>query len=217
MISVENFTKRRLELGLSESELAKRAGVSQSLIDQIEAGKNKTSKKIFQLAKAMKVPVSFLDPDIDIDEHIPSEQIATGQVRSTPAEEDPTLAPMYGVVEGGEGDLITAWEVIEYVARTEPLTGVRNGYGMYVVGSSMDPAYVPGNRVLVNPNIPARPGDDVLLFQAEIGRETPGLIKRLVKATPKTWTVEQFNPRKTFDLPRAIWKHCHVVVTRFPR
>lgn len=148
--------------------------------------------------------------------HISSEEVARGRSIGV-GDQTKGQIPFYGAVEGGEGDLATAWEVIEYVDRPAPLFGVRDGYGMYVVGESMEPAFQRGNRVFVNAQMPPRQGDDVLLFQYEIHRQGPGLIKRFIRSTPKEWFVEQFNPPKKLTLPKTVWRYCHVVVARYPR
>lgn len=151
----------------------------------------------------------------DLDEHVSSEQVGRGQRASTASES--AMVPMYGVVEGGGGELVTTWEIIEYADRPPPLKGIKNGYGMFVVGDSMEPAFSRGNRVFVNPNRPPQPGDDVLLFRGPIGQETAGIIKRMVKVTADIWHVEQWNPPKKMDLRRSEWQNCHVVETRYPR
>ena len=46
----ERVRQRRIELGLSQAELGKMAGVPQSTIGQIENGRNKSSTKILELA-----------------------------------------------------------------------------------------------------------------------------------------------------------------------
>lgn len=154
---------------------------------------------------------------IDGEDHISSDQIARGHRNLPTASTEAAMVPMYGVVEGGGGELVTTWEIVEYTDRPPPLKGIRNGYGMFVVGDSMEPAYSRGNRVFVNPNQPPRTGDDVLLFKGPIGQETAGIIKRIVKVTTDIWHVEQFNPPQKFALKRSEWQNCHVVAARYPR
>lgn len=61
----ENLKRLRLEAGLSQPELAKRAGVSQQLISQIERGTNRTTKELPRLARALGKPVQEIDPTYD--------------------------------------------------------------------------------------------------------------------------------------------------------
>ncbi|MFY1963613.1 XRE family transcriptional regulator [Achromobacter xylosoxidans] len=52
---------RRIELGLSQVELAKKAGLSQSTVAQIERGRNSRSAHILNLAEALKVHPRWLE------------------------------------------------------------------------------------------------------------------------------------------------------------
>lgn len=50
--------------GLSQKQLANRAGVTQPVIAELELGNQKASKKILDIARALGVPAESLDPDI---------------------------------------------------------------------------------------------------------------------------------------------------------
>jgi len=52
---------RRIELGLSQVQLAKKAGLSQSTVAQIERGRNSRSAHILNLAEALKVHPRWLE------------------------------------------------------------------------------------------------------------------------------------------------------------
>lgn len=56
----ERVKARRLELGLSQKELARRIGVGQSTIGQIENGRNKSSKEILKLAEELQTSAEYL-------------------------------------------------------------------------------------------------------------------------------------------------------------
>ncbi|MBJ9687490.1 LexA family transcriptional regulator [Burkholderia vietnamiensis] len=51
----------RDDLGISQTELAKRAGVSQSTVANIESGRNQGSKHLVQIAEALDVRVEWLN------------------------------------------------------------------------------------------------------------------------------------------------------------
>ena len=51
---------RRKELGLTQAQLAMRAGVPQSTIAQIENGRNKSSTSLLELAAALETTPEFL-------------------------------------------------------------------------------------------------------------------------------------------------------------
>jgi len=57
----QEVRNKRMELGLSQEELASRAGVHRTYIGMIErAEKNITLENIEKIAKALKVPISDL-------------------------------------------------------------------------------------------------------------------------------------------------------------
>lgn len=62
MSIANNIRRYREALSLSQPQLAQRAGVSQQLISQIERGENTTTKKLPQIARALEVPMTLLDP-----------------------------------------------------------------------------------------------------------------------------------------------------------
>jgi SOS-response transcriptional repressor LexA len=125
--------------------------------------------------------------------------------------------PIYGSAQGGPSGMIMHPDAIERVRRPAPLTGVAKGFGVYVVGDSMSPAYEHGDLILVHPGRPPRRGDDVLLLQHEPDGDVAALVKRLIRWTQKSWHLEQFNPRREFDLPRAAWQEVHVIVGKYNR
>ncbi|MGQ3674277.1 XRE family transcriptional regulator [Xanthobacter sp. TB0139] len=62
MSLAENLKRIREQAGLSQVNLAKAARVSQQLISRLENGKDSTTKKLPDLATALGVPISALDP-----------------------------------------------------------------------------------------------------------------------------------------------------------
>ena len=63
MIDAAAVRRLREALGLSQEELGKRSGVSQTTIALLESGKQPTAKKLPQLAKALGVPPGEIDPE----------------------------------------------------------------------------------------------------------------------------------------------------------
>ncbi|MBO4576726.1 MAG: helix-turn-helix transcriptional regulator [Neisseriaceae bacterium] len=56
----DRLTKRRKELGLTQKELAKRVGLTQGTIGQLERGLLQTTKKIYELAQELAVDTQWL-------------------------------------------------------------------------------------------------------------------------------------------------------------
>jgi transcriptional regulator with XRE-family HTH domain len=58
----ENLKRLRAAADLSQAGLAKKAGVAQQLISQIEGGKNTSTKYLPQIARALGASVEEIDP-----------------------------------------------------------------------------------------------------------------------------------------------------------
>lgn len=59
-----NLRRLRTAAGLSQNALAKKAGVAQQLISQLERGDNLTTKKLPDIARALGVRLTDLDPSL---------------------------------------------------------------------------------------------------------------------------------------------------------
>jgi SOS-response transcriptional repressor LexA len=123
--------------------------------------------------------------------------------------------PVMGVGEGGgEGKSLWNGEVVDYVPRPPALSGAPNGYATYVIGSSMEPRYHPGELIYVHPGKPVTAGAYVLvqLKPPQEGEPPLALIKRLVKKAGSRIVLEQFNPPKQFDVPAREVVSIHRIV-----
>jgi SOS-response transcriptional repressor LexA len=126
--------------------------------------------------------------------------------------------PIYASVRGGKYDesRVVTSEPIDFVKRPEPLAKARNGYGLYVMGDSMEPAFRQGDLALIHPNIPPKPGDEVVVCSQDKDGEHYALIKLLIGVTPTSWRLKQYNPAPgepdVFTLDREEWPVCHLVV-----
>jgi len=124
--------------------------------------------------------------------------------------------PVYGAAQGGAGgSMLVSSDPIQWLGRPDPLQTVRAGYGVYVVGESMIPAYEQGDIALVHPALPPRRGSDVILTRHDPDGTQHVLIKRLVGWTEENWRVRQYNPEREFDLPRAEWGEPRTIVGKY--
>lgn len=232
MSLAENLKRIRKASGLSQGRLAEKAKVSQQLVSRLEAGTDLTTKKLPQLASALGVTVTDLDPAYDIDR---VEVVATVPIPLAPAKADafvpiitpgadlvgPRDFPIYAAAEGGQGHMIVTFEEIERVKRPAILEGVKNAYGLLVSGDSMKPAYRHGDMALVHPGLPPQRGEDVVLFDHPLTELEDGqaeaIIKHLVGWTNTEWQLEQYNPPREWSELKANWPTCHRVVGSYKR
>lgn len=73
MLNGAEVTRRREALGKSQADLAREAGVSQPVINEIEKGKQQTTKKLPAIARALGCSPRDLDPDWGVVESDGSE------------------------------------------------------------------------------------------------------------------------------------------------
>ena len=91
--------------------------------------------------------------------------------------------PVYGQASGGkDGQFVLNGNKITDILAPPSLAGVPDAYAVYVVGDSMDPRYLSGEVVFVNPRLPVRKGDFVVAqIQAKHEGDPPdGYVKRFV-------------------------------------
>ena len=129
----------------------------------------------------------------------------------------PDLAVYASAAGGPEGAWVLSADAIAWIHRDQRLVGVRDAFACYVVGESMFPAYEQGNLLLVNPAVPPNAGDDCMLIQEAADGARYALIKRLVRFNSTSWTVKQWNPDKTFSLPRKEWQRALLVIGKYNR
>jgi len=124
-----------------------------------------------------------------------------------PGERIPVLGQAVG---GSDGRFLFNGETMAEIFAPSQLWGVRNAYAVYVSGDSMEPRYFAGETIYVNPHMPARQGDFVVVQIIEDPEEPPtGYVKQFVSMTGDKLRLRQFNPAKdmTFDRARVMSVH----------
>jgi phage repressor protein C with HTH and peptisase S24 domain len=203
----------RIALGMSQDDLAEAAGTTQTTIEKIENGKSTRSRFLPAVFSVLRLP---------LDDLVANKPTTLGRTAISSATRVPPPVssardlPVYSSAEGGPGGTIFSTDPIDYVVRPDPLANVKAGYAMYVVGDSMSPAFEQGDLILINPSLPYRSGDDVLIYRVEDGTYEAA-VKRLRRATAEAWQLEQFNPAKNLSLSRKDWPTCHVIIGKYSR
>lgn len=239
----QQVRERREELGLSQAQLAEVANTTQQSIDRIERDAVERSRSGPAVAMALGLPLPHLSAALSDPQKRAS--LLSGNVRLMlqkrqdgsmetgfepyrfPIEEQsvpgadlvgPVDLPIYASVRGGAIDdsVLVSPEPIDYVKRPEPLARAKNGYGLYIIGDSMEPAFRQGDLALIHPNIPPKAGDEVVVCSQDVNGEHYAIIKLLTKVTATTWHLKQYNPAPgepaEFTLDRTEWPICHLVV-----
>lgn len=199
-------------------EFGNSLGVTAQAVSSWVSGRSRPGPKTQQLLKSKyNVDLNWLltgngdEPSNDHELHVASTP-AIQRVETSLGARD---LPIYAAAEGGDGDLVVSTEVIELVPRPWYLKEVKDGFGVIITGESMVPAYEPGDMAIVNPRLPYMRGK-IHIFTAESeNSHFKATIKRLVSVTETDWVVEQFNPQKTFNLPKSIWTHAKRVVGKY--
>jgi transcriptional regulator with XRE-family HTH domain len=140
--------------------------------------------------------------------------------------------PVYGTALGGdlrvqdapiEGQLaelttLNTGEVIDFLRRPPALAHNRKIYGLYVVGTSMEPVFDSGSAIVIEPTRPPSIRDYVVVYLRDRATDADGgtsavLIKRLVRRSASFVELEQYNPPCTFRIPAADVSAMHRVLS----
>lgn len=215
----ELIIKTAEEKGLSLSELSKQIGRNQTYIQQfITKGSPKElhERDRATLSSILGIPESSLR--LDPLDNSTQEARAKGFTPTiVPGKElvGNRDFPIYAAAMGGDGHTIITFDAIDYVKRPAILENVKDAYGVYIVGDSMEPAYEQGDMALVHPHLPPARGKDVILFHVPPANEAECIIKRLVGFNDLEWKLRQYNPAKDFTEYRASFPYCHRVVGKY--
>lgn len=196
---------------LSQDDVGDQVNVGQSTIQRIEDGKfKKLTETILAVGEMLNVVVPT--PRLKgVGFKIVDEK---GRVLAPRNSLLPSEMDVFHTAEGGEGAVIINGEPTEKVQRPPVLLGVRGAYGVHVSGTSMIPAFRPGDIALVHPYMEPKHEDDVILQDAE---SRNGMIKTFMRSTKAEWWLRQWNPAKEFSRSKKEWPTCHVVVGKYSR
>ncbi len=229
MSQLGNFLRQaRRKVNLSQQALADGFKISKAAVSKWESGVTVPDRrKMQQLAHTLGVPVDELRNMADQDDGTKQGDLPAALVTRPPrTPEAPPQSPsgtapplrVYGSAESGpDGAFVLSSDPVAWIARDARLVGVVDAFAVYVQGTSMNHAYEPGNLLLVNPGAQPISGDDVLLVREERDGTMRALVRRLVRYNSTTWTVKQFNPEKTYGLPRSRWQRAHLVIGKYNR
>lgn len=193
----ENLERLIAQQGTAAKRLSSDAGLGETVVRDILKGRSKNPRyaTLAKLASALGVDVREITEGPQTADVLP---LASPEPVRYSARAD---LPVYESAQGGPDGMIITYEPIEFIRRPDFLEHVKDAFAFYVVGDSMSPRFEQGERLLVHPKRPPRPGRDVLvIFHNGAGSEHNAMVKRLVKLGPGNLTLKQFNPPRVFDI-----------------
>lgn len=182
------------------ASLSAALGRGKDYIADFLAGKKKSlgAAELASLERLLGLPVAFFLGAAD----------GAAQPNVTlrhPIEFGRVKVPVYGQAMGGEdGRFILNGNKIDDILAPSSLAGIAEAYAIYVSGDSMEPRYFAGEAVFVNPRMPVRRGDFVIIqIRPSVDGDAPhGYVKRFVRMGQEL-VVEQYNPAKQLMFPAA--------------
>jgi phage repressor protein C with HTH and peptisase S24 domain len=150
MSLASRVTEQLINLGISQSYLARQVGLSQAAVQKLCAGKSQSSKKIVEIAKILKVDVNWLLYGGETRKISPWDS-------STPVDDDEVELSYFREVElaagsGGRKIEFNDSRKLRFSRRTLDRMGiqVRNAACVTVSGNSMEPVMPNGSTVGVD-------------------------------------------------------------------
>ena len=157
----ERMRIARLEKGVSQTELAKKVGISQPAITALEKRKSPTSGYAHQIAECLNVNVKWL---------------VTG---AGPMDRDESSPVQVKVIDWQNVFEFEKAETIKWIPwynRKNTMSEIR-GFALEISGVSMEPEFFDGDTIIVDPDQTAKHNDYVII---DTGEERP-LLRQLIK------------------------------------
>lgn len=212
----ERIKKARKRAGISQAELAKRVGRSQSAVAEWETEETSPLRNIVpKIAKELGVDVVWLEvggvnDGGDEYEATPGSVTAPGAPASL--EE---VGPIYANVEDESGkaeQIIEKSEIVEQRPKPSRWANVKGIYGFYIVTDTLAPRINPGELVWVHPHRRPLPGQEAVFVRKDKkGKTAEVMVKVFTGQTQTKWVVKQYNPKKEFDLKKSEWD-CQLII-----
>lgn len=159
----ERLKSAREEVGLTQAQLAGKAGVSQGTVANIESGLRQNPRELMAIAKAANVLPEWLKSG-------KGPRKPTGPNNNiSPATMGANRIPLISYVQAG------AWtealnnfqpgDADEWLLTDLQLSG--HAFALEIKGDSMLPDFKPGDRVIIDPGVSPLPGDFVAAKNCE--------------------------------------------------
>jgi len=180
----EYIKETRVELGLSAREVSRRAGVTGEHILYIEKGerKNPSFDVVMKILRAMQV---------DLQEFLQETGYLPVNVEPAPLKKMRPIPIISWVIAGRWREVSRSFHSEDADEWTDSDVQGKSVFALRVKGDSMEPEFVEGDIIIVNPHIEARPGDFVIVRNDDNDEAT---FKQLRKYG-KTIVLHPLNPK----------------------
>lgn len=205
--------ERREQLKISQAELARRIGIAQPSLHNIEIGRTKRSRYLPDILHELKLDPRTYQPLVADGQSGAGAGVGSREPMSTSARNrDFPVFHMRPAEDDNEAMVMTS-EPMEMVERPSLLGSVRDSFGICVYGDDNSPAYRSGDIVFVHASPPII-GSDVVIRpgRSDDDRITLG---QLVGMTDTDWVILQYKNQKKIKLPRKEWSKCDRIVGRY--
>jgi transcriptional regulator with XRE-family HTH domain len=217
----------------NQKTLGAKVGSSQTTISDIEKGNSKEPGNVHELASALETSVDYLWGLTDDPRPVPkprSQQMQldrtnadtaksqagaiTGdaQETSTVLSTNGRILLIYGTSSGGAGKMSMTVDPIDKVLAPGYAENVANAYYVKICTADMEPAYRPGDDLLIYPEHPIYAGRDYLLLAPKVeGEPQTCKLRWIDEITDTHWVCTVWAPTKhpelvpIKDYPIAHW------------
>lgn len=161
----DRLKEAREELGLTQPQLAAKAGVSPGAIGNIEAGIRKRPRELLAIAKAADVRPEWLQNGTPPKrpQKTPSATSTNGFENVMPADIGATRVPVITYIQAGAlsevVDPFPPGAADEWLYTDLPVSD--GTFALEIAGYSMADEFQPGDRVIIDPALQPHPGDFV--------------------------------------------------------
>jgi transcriptional regulator with XRE-family HTH domain len=227
MAKGDEIRTAREKMGISQAELAARAGTNQQTIDRLERGATRQSKFMPEIRAALG-----LAPHQEPEESILRFSGKYGElfgVRAHIADEfrDASKMAVFAMEldeEDGQKTWVLGNEPVMHIPRGYPVEGQLGAYGVIVPDDRMSPVLKKGDIAVVNPDASGEFGGEVLMLHGMADGRTAGMLctwvgfeKEASSGKSESFTkVKFFNPPEVILARHLTWPAMGAVVAKFP-
>lgn len=218
-LSLDRLRTLILSDGRTERAISLAIGANASYVAQLFSGKGgqPSAQKLRRLAEELNTTTDFLVGRSDAPGQIRSEVSLAEMPQGWRGPKRDGI-PVHGtglcgdlIITGPDGSVqeieqlqLDVDHAVDWIERPRALAFANDAYAIYFHGSSMERRFYQGERGIVDPVRPARPGDIVLvqISDGETGSMVCALVKELVRSTSSFVELLQYNPEIRFRLPQ---------------